>query len=196
MAAAAMAFAFLQNTLAATGGAIAWSKLIWLACAILCWYLLPAWILQDRRLGSPMRKVHAIFYASMLLRGIIELWMIYGPKIWHPHYGATHDVLTAAIVAGLTIRAKDGNSVDPILRVHAFALSLMLVAETGFGLYFAANFLTQGEGALYFVPADGRHDAILRATAAADVMVLIYLSWFVRRWLYGQALWANYGLRR
>src|SRR5262245_64544857 len=67
---AAAAFYFVQSRRMAVGGEIAISKLLWLAYAILYWYILPALIARDGRAQPAIRRLYAAFLLNMLLRAV------------------------------------------------------------------------------------------------------------------------------
>jgi len=185
VAVAAAVFYFLQNRRMAAGGEIAVSKLFWLAYAILYWYVLPALIMRDGRAHLEIRRLYAIFFANMALRGLIELPMIYSWRNWHPYYGAAQDAFSIVLIGLLAMRARSRSPVDSLLKRHAIVIAAMLAAEIKFALYFAANFHTQGAHAVYYVPNNGDHSAILRFTTGAVAFLTIYLGYFTREWLYG-----------
>jgi hypothetical protein len=185
VAVAAVAFYFLQNRRMAAGGEIAVSKLFWLAYAILCWYVLPVLIVRDGRAHVEIRRLYAIFFADMALRGLVELPMIYCWRNWHPYYGAAHDGFSIVLIGLLATRASSRSPVDSLLKRHVIVIVAMLAAEIKFALYFAANFHTLGAHAVYYVPNNGEHSAILRFTTVAVALLTIYLGYFTREWLYG-----------
>lgn len=181
---AAAAFYLVQSRRMAVGGDIAVSKVLWLAYTILYWYILPALLARDDRLQPEIRRLYSVFLVNMMLRAALELPMIYYWRNWHPHIGATHDAFSILLVAYLAIRVKPLSPVDSLLKRHGFVIAAMLAAEIKFALYFAANFHTQGADAVYYVPNDGRHSAILMFTAISVTLLTIYLGYFTREWLY------------
>src|SRR5258708_3634175 len=185
VAVAAAVFYFLQNRRMAAGGEIAVSKLFWLAYAILYWYVLPALIVRDGRAHPEIRRLYAIFFANMALRGLIELPMIYCWRNWHPYYGAAQDAFSIILIGFLAMRARFRSPVDSVLKRHVIVIAAMLAAEIRFALYFAANFHTQGAHAVYYVPNNGEHSGILRFTSIVVAFLTIYLGYFTREWLYG-----------
>lgn len=176
-----------QNQAWALGGEIAIPKLLWLAYALLFWFLLPPLIAADSRIDGRLRRMYAIFFYNMAARGMIELWMIYVATNWHPYYGAAQDLFSILLILFLLRGFSPGGALDRLLVRHFYVLALMLCTEIGFALYFAANFLTSGRNALYFVPNGGRHAEILAVTAAAVGCLTVYLIVFSRRWLYAGA---------
>jgi hypothetical protein len=181
---AAGGFYFMQSRQMAVGGEIAVSKLLWLAYAILYWYILPVLIMRDGRTQAPIRRLFAIFFVNMALRGAIELPMIYYWRNWHPHYGAAQDAFSIVLLALLAKNVKPRSPIDSLLKRHTLVLAAMLAAEMRFALYFAANFHTQGSHAVYYVPNDGRHSGILLFTTISVAFLTVYLVYFARQWLY------------
>jgi len=186
MCVAALAFHALQNRLALTGGGIAWPKSIWLGCAILYWFVLPALLLRDKRLLPAWRLPFAALLALMGLRGVIELWMLYVSHNWSPFYGIAHDLICLATLWGLALRARAAFGTQRLAFFHAIATGLLFVPEIYFAWYMQAHFQTQGEKPLYFVPDDAAHAQVLALTTAADAAALIYLPAFLYAWLHGK----------
>src|SRR5215510_2525340 len=71
-----------QNRFRARGGPIAASKLLWLGYALLLWYLLPPVFALDQRIDIALRQKYLVFFASMVIRGVIEMWMVYAAANW------------------------------------------------------------------------------------------------------------------
>lgn len=181
---AAAGFYSLQSSRMAAGGAIAVSKLFWLAYAILYWYVLPVLIMRDSRVQGEIRRVFAIFFANMALRGVVELPMIYYWRNWRPYYGVAQDAFSIALIGLMIKDVSPRSALDLLLKRHTLVIIAMLAAEIRFALYFAANFQTQGAHAVYYVPNDGNHSGILMFTAVSVTFLTIYLAYFTREWLY------------
>lgn len=177
LAVASLTFAWAQNAGWLPGGAIALPKLFWLTLVLFAWFVLPALISADPVLPRTLRRGHLVFWIGMVLRGVIEGWMIYGPKIWRPLYGITHDIASAAIVLWFA-RTR-----IPLLALHSRVIAASLVCEAAFARYFERNFKTMGYDATYFVPPGELYADILRATTAADVLLCAWLAFFLSRWL-------------
>ena len=193
IAMASVAFHVLQNRMALTGGGIAWSKSLWLGCAILFWFVLPALLVCDARLGVAWRMPFALLLVLMGLRGVVELWMLYVSHSWSPFYGIAHDAICLAALWWFARRAAAG--ANPLLQsglqrtafVHAIATGLLFIPEMYFAWYMQAHFGTQGEHPVYFVPDEPAHARVLALTAAADAAAVLYLPGFLYAWLHGKA---------
>jgi hypothetical protein len=185
LAVAGAAFRLAQAEGWIVGGAIALPKLMWLAYALLAWFVLPPLVARDGRAQPALRRLYAIFFWNMTARGVVELAMMYGWRSWHPYYGAAQDVFSIGLIAWLSRAVAASGPLDRLLLRHAFVLCLMLAVETSFALYFAANFVTMGGQALYFVPEERRYSTILMSTGAAVLCLTLYFPWFLRGWLYG-----------
>jgi hypothetical protein len=190
-ATAVVVFHVLQNRMGLTGGGVAWSKSVWLGCAVLYWLALPALLAADRRLGVPWRRPFVVLLALMTGRGVVELWMLYVTHTWSPFYGIAHDVVCVAALWGLAWRATGvagphGPGLPRIAFVHAIVTGLLFIPEIYFAWYMQAHFGTQGEHAVYFVPDDPAHAGVLSLTVAADGVALLYLPGFLYAWLHGK----------
>ncbi|MGH9719069.1 MAG: hypothetical protein ACRD8O_02570 [Bryobacteraceae bacterium] len=181
---AALVFYAIQSRGVSLGGPISIPKLFWLCYALLFWFVLPPLIAADNRLDPNLRRMYQIFFANMALRGIIELWMMYVATNWHPYYGIAQDLFSIALIFWLLRRYGAGRPMDRLLVRNFHVVALMLCAEIGFAYYFATHFITKGQGALYYVPSDGRHNMLLSINAAIDFALALYLFQFARRWLY------------
>lgn len=183
IALAAAIFYPLQNSGALPGGQVAPLKLAWLGCAILFWYVLPALLLLDERISWAARLAVTILLANMVARAIIELVMMYVTKNWHPWLGIGHDVVSFFVMLVLTTHAVRGAS-----RLYAGYLVVatsIFVPEAIFAWYMLENVGVPGE-AVYFVPNDPAHAPIMLATAVCVALLVGYLAFFSRQWLYGQ----------
>jgi hypothetical protein len=191
VAMATAAFHLLQNRMTLTGGSVAAAKSVWLGCAVLYWFVLPALLVADARLGTVWRRPFACLLALMILRGLIELWMLYVSHNWSPFYGIAHDVVCLVALWWLALRAA--GSVVPrqaglprVAFVHALATGLLFVPEIYFAWYMQANFSTKGDQPVYFVPDDPAHAHVLTLTAIANAAALLYLPGFLYAWLNGK----------
>jgi hypothetical protein len=180
---AAAAFYPLQNSGLLPGGQLAPVKLAWLACAILFWYLLPCLLLFDGRMSKAARVAITVLLANMLARAVIELFMMYVSKNWHPWLGIGHDLFSLLLMSVVTV---------PVIREsHSLYASYLLVAtamflpEALFAWYMLAYAGAPGE-TVYFVPNDPAHNGIMLVTAGCVVALAVFLVSFAKRWLYGQ----------
>lgn len=179
-------FHLLQNRLHLIGGAIALAKLLWLGLAILLWVGLPLLLALDGRIGLFLRYGFGFLFVSMALRGIIELWMLYVTKNWSPNYGIAHDVLCmAGLLLFLALAWQAGELAQHArISLHALVSTLLFIPEIYFAWYMRSNFNTKGGDAIYFVPDEVKHRRVLRITASVDMMLLLYLPFFLYHWCY------------
>lgn len=180
----ASTFYLLQNYAFFVGGQIALPKLIWLMYAILFWYCLPLLIVFDKRVSRPFHFAFVIIVTNMVLRAIVELWMIYFTLSWHPYYGIAHDIFSVIMIATLFFMLKRKDCLDHILSKYLLVIALMFVAECVFAGYLLAE-LWQSSEAMYFVPAANEHAFILNITWLVVSLLTLYLVIFTRRWLDG-----------
>lgn len=189
---ATVAFHWLQNRMAWAGGGIAWSKSVWLGCAILFWIVLPALLASDARLGVVWRRPFIVLLVLMALRGTVELWMLYVSHNWSPFYGIAHDAVCLGALwwfawrAAATTGTSRLTGLERTALVHAVATGLLFVPEMAFAWYMQANFQTQGDQPVYFVPDHPAHAGVLALTAAADTAAVLYLPGFLYAWLHGK----------
>jgi hypothetical protein len=187
--ASATGFYLLQNRLGVIGGKIALPKLVWLGYSILMWIGLPLLIVFDPRVTPYLNYVFTFLFLSMATRGIVELWMLYGPKNWSPLYGIAHDWFCMIGLFIFTLLAwfageSQTNLLTITLTVHAVVTALLFIPEIHFAKYMHQYFHTKGGDAIYFVPDEPKHKQILRITAGVDLFLTVYIPLFLFSWLY------------
>ena len=181
--ATATAFYFLQNGGYLPGGQISPIKLAWLGFAILFWFLLPALLLLDNRMSGAARRACAVLLAGMLLRGLVELFMMYVTGNWHPWMGISHDLLMLALMSALIIPLR--NNPDTLYSVYLLVATAMFIPESVFAWYML-TYATEPGSTVYFVAGHSGHTTVLVITAICVLALLGYLIFFYRNWLYGQ----------
>lgn len=88
------------------GGAISLPKIFWLAFALAAFYVLPAFIWRDRRVDPALRFIFAVQCLNWVVRGLAELWLMYGWHAWIPPYGIAHGVFTVGLLLSLRHRQR------------------------------------------------------------------------------------------
>jgi hypothetical protein len=198
MAAVSAVFYYRQNFAGHVGGPMSVEKILWLNYAITAWFVVPAFLLRQPALDGSLRLVLGGFLASMVGRGLAELWLIYVTFGWSPIYGIAHDLFSIGLIAALR-RARRGRAgCDPVgaaggdaldaagrdafnaaARRFTTSLQLTLVAE----IVFAALFYRMGvhEDAVYFAPPTEAFAHINRLTRWVDVAVYTDLAVFLWR---------------
>ena len=144
-------FAWRQNHGAAVGGPLSLPKAVWLACALLGFFVFPFTLGQNRRLSPGVRRVFGAVFLSFAARGVVELVVLCLTREWRCIYGISHDAFTALLALALAACARPATPLDrrtlrfvPILltmlAVEAyFAWRFSLIASPAQGIYFAAN---------------------------------------------------------
>lgn len=179
----AAAFYSMQNSGALPGGQISAIKLAWLGCAILFWYLLPGLLLMHGRMPPAARRACIVLLASMLVRGGVELFMMYKTDNWHPWMGIGHDVFMIFLMLVVTIPLFRES--DRLYAGYLAVATAMFAAEAGFAWYML-TYATDPGATVYFVSGDPRHGGIMTVTAVCVTALIVYLVLFSRHWLYGQ----------
>ncbi|MEN3296956.1 MAG: hypothetical protein V7642_6209 [Burkholderiales bacterium] len=186
----ALGFYTLQNGVGIIGGEIAFSKLIWLSYAITFWISLPLLISLDPRTPAPLGVCFRYVLWMMLLRGAIEVVMLYITKNWSPIYGIFHDVVCMVGMLVLLVpslpRQKSPDRPSGILWLHGFVTAVLFLPEMYFAWYMHTHFNTKGAQAVYFVPDALEHHRVLLLTGTVDIILTIYLPIFLVRWLYAK----------
>ncbi len=179
--AAAALFWWVQNNLRLVGGAMAFQKALWLADALVLWFVLPIFIVGDARIRAEARRAFKALLILMALRAVVEGWMLYVTLNWSPWYGIAHDL--ACMAALVYYFARYAPVIQPMWRVHIAVTTLAFVPEIYFAWYMQHYFNTQGQGAVYFVPDEPAQAFALNVTWAAVVCFTLYIFVFLFRWL-------------
>jgi hypothetical protein len=93
-----------QNGGTTLGGEISPPKLLWLDYALTAWFLVPFAFWRATGLAPWLRRIYGAHLASFTLRGLLELWLLYGVHAWIPPYGITHDLATILLITFLLRR--------------------------------------------------------------------------------------------
>ena len=176
----AVLFYWTQNSGQLDGGRIALPKLIWLLYAIILWFLIPGLIVKNTLIAPHWRTIFKIFLINMLLRGVIELYLMYVTLSWSPYYGIAHDVFSFALLASLLLFFRKVLHTD-LYFGYAAVVMTTLVIEIGFVFYMIGNVSNKSSALIYFVPDDATHSMVLSITWAVVVLLTIYFFEFGRR---------------
>ncbi len=188
LSSSAVIFYSKQNSAAMPGGEIALPKLFWLGLVIVCWYIIPAFLVFDKQL-SGLRWLAGIFLGNMLLRGIVELWMMYQLHNWHPYYGIGHDILSLMVCIILAFFSIAQSTPRSIWLAGYFAvMALLFVIEAGFAWYMLTYVQSATGESVYYVPAASQHSMILTITSVVVIVTLAYLFVFIRKWFYATTI--------
>jgi hypothetical protein len=122
----------------------------------------------------------------MLMRGCIELWMLYVTKNWSPLYGIAHDMicLTTLLAFNIANRKMTFDLLHKIVYFHAWVMTLLFLPEMYFAWYMKTHFITAGEKPIYFVPNDAQYHDVLFVTKMIVLSLNLYLPFFLVKWLY------------
>ena len=182
----ACVFYYFQNHGSGLGGKIALPKLIWLAYALWFWYFLPLLIRFDLRVNLKLKRGYWLFWLNMLLRAIVELYMMYFSKNWHPHWGIAHNLFSALLILVLLRKIKVKNSLDGIVYFNFQVMGLLFLIESYFAWYMLNH--VRGESAVYFVPDRAQHAGIIILTWILISILTVQQLIFARQWLYKSAV--------
>ena len=148
---ATLTFSRFQNEGHLVGGDISMAKTLWLNLTIIGFLIIPAHLWRDSRVDPRLRTIFGLVFGSFIVRATVELPILYLTDWWKCSYGIAHDLLTAAVVVSLFVRARgavrtrDPNSgflwlILGLLVVEAtFAYAFCSVADPGSGTYFASD---------------------------------------------------------
>jgi hypothetical protein len=169
LASAGVAFHHWQNTAATIGGPISVPKTLWLVYALAAWFVLPPFLWRDPRLAPGVRRLFGVFWLLMMLRGVVELFLLFVVVHWDPVYGISHDLL--CIVAILFLRR--GLAPPDVLSRRALRFSGSVVVSLAAEVAFAGMFVQTGvhQQAVYFASAEAQWSYVNLATVVALLFV-------------------------
>lgn len=178
---AALWFRNKQNRAHAMGGKISNPKLLWLFFAIWFWLFECAVLAFEPALPWGYRVILGVHAASMWLRGVVEMVMLYVTRNWRPPIGISHDVACIVTVLGLAFFWRDALPLDSAWGLFAPALVSMLLFSLVVEVLYAALFFqavegkTTGEKGVWFASEDeARFRRINRITTAFNAPQLAF----------------------
>lgn len=180
----ALRFHRAQNRKGTRGGRISPPKVAWLFYAIYLWFIVCPLVALDSAVPLPARQVLGLLGASMWVRGVAELYLLYVTQSWRPPYGIGHDVLCIVLVlGGLAWHAEHWAA--PLSPVDTWALALvgLVLVSLGVEIAYAALFFhavrgaTTGEEGIWFADEEQvRFQRINRLTFACNVALYAALA--------------------
>lgn len=175
-------FYYMQNQPNQIGGAISLPKACWLGLALFYWYFLPPLLIAEK--GSKNRTFYAglsIFFASMLLRAVVELYLMYGKQTWHYYYGISHNFLSLIILLMLSFNTR--KVIEKPLKVTLYLMIIMFIAEIYFASYMTFAIKDGYQKTIWFVDSTEKH--LVNNTITA-IMVMLLILWqviFYQQWI-------------
>jgi hypothetical protein len=173
----AVLFQRAQNRKGSKGGRISPPKVAWLFYAIYFWFIVCPLVALDPAVSPAASLVLGLFGASMWVRGVAEMYMLYVSKSWRPPYGIGHDVLCIALVLG-ALAWHRAHWLGPRSSTDGWALALVglvlvsLVIEIAYAALFfhAVQGATTGEDGIWFADEEqARFRRINRLTFSFNV---------------------------
>ncbi len=137
----------------------------------------------DGRMPWAAHRACIVLLVGMLLRGVVELFMMYVTTNWHPWMGISHNVVMFILMLVVTMPLL--RSSDRLYAGYLAVATAMFILESGFAWYML-TYATDPGATVYFVAGDPRHSEIMIVTAICVIALFAYLFFFSRHWLYGQ----------
>ncbi len=172
------------------GGSISRAKTFWLCFAIFFWFIVAPAVGMDESLPLPLRRVFLAVGASMWLRGVVEMVMLYVTRNWRPPFGVAHDIVTILLILGaLVVGATEPVSHDAT-SIATAALVVALLASLIIEIVHARTFFavvgrgTVGDDGVWFADEhDPRFTAINRRTRLwncilCTAVLFYFIAWF------------------
>jgi hypothetical protein len=192
-------FYYRQNFAGQIGGTMSVAKLLWLDYALLAWFIVPCFVWRSPLIEPQLRGIYGAYLANFLVRGVVELWMLYVTISWLPPYGITHDLFSIGLVTTLLLRRREKLSQlhdEQNLAARRFLVSIRLglVCEIILACLFYRA--TEGRIGIYFASDDPHFAFINRLTWAIVLFAyadLLNFLWRARRIFFPIASTVNFG---
>lgn len=125
-----VAYYFQQNVPGRLGGPITLENALWLTYALATWFVLPCAFWLNVRVPQVLRRLYGLFFLGFMLRGVGELYLMYGPKTWVPPIGIGHDfVMILALTALRWLWREELAALqEPVARRMRWFLSVLVIA--------------------------------------------------------------------
>ena len=171
----------------ALGGKISAPKRVWLLFAVFVWFVLTPLVALCDQTPPFARTLLGVFAASMWVRGIVELYMLFISKNWKPPLGVAHDLMMLLLLGGGLIGGWASLTATPSLFgrwVAGFCvmLTFSLGLETVYAVLFhsAVQGRTTGDDGVWFAAAgEARFRTINRVTALFNLPLCAFLAAFL-----------------
>jgi hypothetical protein len=171
-----------QNHAHAMGGPITPAKSYWLAFAVFAWFFLPLCLALPSRHHPAVETMLLTFAASMWIRGILEMLLLYKWKLWRPPMGIGHDLFCQVVLLAQAWWYRDALAglvgQDAVLASFCAWIFVSLCFE----IYYAAAFygavqgMTTGDDGIWFADDDPRFQRILAVTRFGNVVLTASLG--------------------
>lgn len=177
-------FGWNQNRGEVVGGPIHWSKVAWINITVTNFVVLPVlwWLRADT--SPPVRRVLRMLGLQFVVRGLVELPMIYFTRWWKCGYGISHDALVFALMGHelLRSRAEIRRTPDPAGLAQCGLAMGLLAVEGCFAKMFRS--VQDPSTGIYFADDSPKFRRVIRATKAVVFIaypLMAIVLWMSRR---------------
>lgn len=174
------------------GGRISAPKAYWLPFALFLWFVLCPLVGWCAPIPPALAHIFLAYGASMWLRGIAEMVMLYGTKNWRPPYGIGHDAFCMVLIAGMAIDARSALATLQGAPALASALLLLVVfLSLAIEIVHARTFFvavqgkTTGDDGIWFADDEERFRAINERTLVGNVLLTAFVASYLLVWPLG-----------
>lgn len=178
-------FFWSQNVAGHVGGNISLEKVFWLCYALTILYVVPAFLVADRRVSPALRGILQAHLLWWGFRAVAELFLMYVVHLWRPPMGMAHDAVAIALVAGLLWQRRGALRAPTFADTTAIGYLVLLMASLVPEICFAWLFYQAvgGETARVWFADDSARFAFINAiTRVVDGIVYPLLAWLVVRY--------------
>ena len=169
-------FGWRQNRGGVVGGPISVPKILWLNFTLTVFFGLPAVLWRDAGLAGATRSLWGGLLLSFVLRGVVELYLIYVTIGWKCAYGIGHDLFQLALVLALGAAMPPAPG-DERARGFLWLYAAVLVAEAGMARAFSR--LADPKTGIYFASDEEKFRRVNQASWVASLTGYAALSWLL-----------------
>lgn len=160
-------FGWRQNRGGVVGGPISLPKVLWLNLTLTVFFGIPAVLWRDAGASPGMRALWGWLLLSFVLRGVVELYLIYVTIGWKCVYGISHDLFQLALALALRAALPEAAPSDARAEAFFWLYAAVLLVEAGMAKAFSR--LADPKTGIYFASDDDRFNRVNRASWAASL---------------------------
>jgi hypothetical protein len=142
-----------QNRGKRMGGPISGAKALWLYWTISVWFFLIPCLLYFWHWPIGIKYPLLFLSASMWIRGLIEIYMLFISRNWIPPYGIGHNLFTflgMVVLLVFHLGSLRAASIISIIFVSAMMLSLLVETYYARTFFFLMKNKTKGDEGLWY----------------------------------------------
>jgi len=166
-----------QNMSQHMGGQISLPKTIWLGLALFYYFVFPAWWILNTSILSPILISPFIVLGFFLIRGVIQLILMYGTKNWSTKHGILFNCIGSVLFGICIIDALQHklNAMEYSFIFYMILLILFQITDSIYAYRFGSivGDDTKGEKAIWYASNDEKYKNINQLTTRLNTVYLL-----------------------